>query len=79
MKTLLICHEGAHISQHGLACWLASFSDLVGIIVLEEKKQRVYKRIRREIQRVGLMRFADVGVPRALAYSCDLIHHGKTC
>lgn len=24
-------------------------------------------------------RYADDGVPRALAYSCDLIHHGKTC
>ncbi len=60
MKTLLICHEGAHLSQFGMSRWLASFSNLVGIIVLKEKKQRIFKRIKREIVRVGIIRFFDV-------------------
>ncbi len=43
-----------------LARWLASFSDLAGIVVLEEKGQRVWKRVKREITRVGPLRFLDV-------------------
>lgn len=60
MKTFLICHEGAVLEQEGMARWLASFSDLVGIIVLREKRQRKFKRIRREVERVGFFRFLDV-------------------
>lgn len=60
MKTLLICHDGEHLSQYGLSRWLASFSNLVGIIVLKERKHRVYRRIRSEIGRVGIFRFLDV-------------------
>ncbi|MGI8883256.1 MAG: formyltransferase family protein [Pyrinomonadaceae bacterium] len=60
MKTLLICHEGALLEQEGLAGWLASFSDLAGIVVLREKGQRKFKRIRREIERSGILRFLDV-------------------
>lgn len=60
MRTLLICHDGAHLSQYGLSRWLASFSTLVGIIVIKERKSRILKRIRREIERVGFIRFIDV-------------------
>lgn len=60
MRTILICHDGANLSQHGLSRWLASFSNLVGIIVLKERPHRVYRRIRREISRVGVSRFFDV-------------------
>lgn len=64
MKTLLICHEGAPLEQEGMARWLASFSELAGIIVLREKGGRKFKRIRREIERVGLPRFVDVSAFR---------------
>lgn len=60
MKTLLICHEGAHLDRYGMSRWLASFSELVGIVVLQETKKRARKRIRREIERVGILRFTDV-------------------
>lgn len=60
MKTLLICHEGALLDQEILARWLASFSELVGVVVLREKGERKFKRIRREITRSGVLRFADV-------------------
>lgn len=60
MKTALICHERALLDREGLARWLASFSDLVGIIVLQETKQRMKRRIRREINRTGFLRFIDV-------------------
>lgn len=45
--------------------WLASFSDLTGIVVLRETNERVRKRIDREIRRVGRVRFLDVLAFRA--------------
>jgi len=43
-----------------MARWLASFSELVGLIVLKESKQQIWRRIRRELSRSGLLRFCDV-------------------
>ena len=65
MKTLLICHEGAGLNQQGITRWLASFSDLVGVVVLRETRRRLWRRIRREVRRVGLVRFCDVLAFRA--------------
>ena len=60
MKTLLICHEGAAIDQEGLARWLASFSDLVGLVVLQESYQRICRRMRRELRRGGISGLLNV-------------------
>jgi folate-dependent phosphoribosylglycinamide formyltransferase PurN len=60
MKTLLICHERAALDREGLARWLGSFSEVAGIVVIREKGGRKWKRIRREVQRVGVIRFLDV-------------------
>jgi hypothetical protein len=60
MRTLLIYHEGARLDEEVLLRWLASFSELVGSIVLQETGRRKWKRVRREIARAGLFRFADV-------------------
>lgn len=60
MKTLLICHEGALLDREALTRWLASFSELVGIVVLRETNQRMRVRVRREVKRVGVGRFLDV-------------------
>lgn len=60
MRTVLICHEEANLTYKGLSRWLASFSDLVGIVVLRETTQRGCRRIQREIERVGPIRFIDI-------------------
>jgi hypothetical protein len=60
MRTVLICHAQAPLDRYGLTRWLASFSDLAGVIVLQEKNQRIWRRIRRELQRTGPFRFLDV-------------------
>ena len=60
MRTVLICHDENLIDRDGMSRWLGSFSDLAGIIVLRENGGRKFKRIRREIGRVGLLRFFDV-------------------
>lgn len=60
MKTVLIYHENDAIDRDVTARWLASFSDLVGVVVLRENKARMKTRVRREIKRVGYARFLDV-------------------
>lgn len=65
MRTLLICHGDAPLNREGMARWLASFSDLAGILVLRERKKRLLRRIRFELGRVGVPRFLDVLAMRA--------------
>jgi len=64
MKTLLICHEGAVLSQDGIARWLASFSNLTGILTLRESRRRFWPRVRREIRRGGALGFLDAAAFR---------------
>jgi formyl transferase-like protein len=60
MKTLLICHHDDMLDRIGVARWLASFSELVGVVEIREPGGRVWRRIRRELRRVGPLRFLDV-------------------
>jgi len=60
MKTLLICHDGAELDLVVLARWLNSFSSLVGIVIIQEPRSRVLRRMRREVKRIGTLRFLDV-------------------
>jgi Formyl transferase len=60
MRTFLICHQEEILNRVGLARWLASFSQLTGILVLQETGRQKRRRIMREIKRVGLLRFLDV-------------------
>jgi hypothetical protein len=60
VKTLLICHEGNLLNRHGLARWLNSFSNLVGIVSLQEGESMFLRRVRSEVRRIGLLRMLDV-------------------
>jgi len=59
-RSVLICHDSEPLNRRALPRWMASFTDLVAIVVLHEPRVRVRKRIKREIKRVGLPRFLDV-------------------
>ena len=59
MKTLLICHDGAALDQVVLARWLNSFSVLVGIVVIQERPGQIWRRLRRQLKRIGFFRFLD--------------------
>lgn len=63
-RSVLICHEDSLLDREGLSRWLGSFSDLAGIVVLREKSGRKLQRVKREIKRVGIARFADVSAFR---------------
>lgn len=68
MKTLLICHEGATLDQYGLSRWLTTFSDFSGLVVIREPRQRFWRRVRREIKRVGPLRILDVAAFRCFYF-----------
>lgn len=59
-RIALICHAEDLLNRNGLSAWLASFSDVVGIIVIREPVRRARQRIARELKRVGWLRFLDV-------------------
>lgn len=63
-RIVLLCHEADRIDSGGLASWLATSMHLVGIIALREARGRMVARARREIRRVGLLRFFDVAAFR---------------
>ncbi len=60
MRVALICHDSEPLTREGLARWLASFADLVGVVELREKGGRRGKRVRAELRRSGWVRFLDV-------------------
>ena len=60
MKTLLICHHGATLDHEGMLRWLASFSEVAGVVVLRERAGRTRQRVKSQIKRAGLTRFLDV-------------------
>ncbi len=57
MKVILICHASDDLTRYGFGRWLASFSDLVGIVEIHEDSSRARQRIRAEVRRVGWLRF----------------------
>jgi folate-dependent phosphoribosylglycinamide formyltransferase PurN len=59
-RSVLICHAGDDFDRVGLAAWLGSFTELAGIVVLDENAGQKRARVRREFRRVGLLRFLDV-------------------
>ena len=75
-RTVLICHADDLLNREGLARWLAATTTLTAVVILEETRMRMKKRIRREIQRVGWIRFADVLAFR-LYYKLFLARHDR--
>ena len=65
MRTVLVHHAGSALEEQVLTGWLGSFSELAGIVVIHEPGRRMRKRVKREIRRVGRLRFADVVAMRA--------------
>jgi folate-dependent phosphoribosylglycinamide formyltransferase PurN len=59
-RVVLMCHQQDRIDSLGLAWWLASTLDLVGIIQLHDGLGALLGRVQREVHRIGLLRFLDV-------------------
>ena len=66
-SVVLICHEQDRLDTEGLASWLASTLRLAGLIIIRDPRSRLWRASRREIRRVGILRFLDVIAFRAFA------------
>lgn len=66
-RIALICHAEDALNRQGMAYWLASWAHVVGIVAIQEPARRARQRIRREIKRVGWLRFLDVIAYRVYA------------
>lgn len=60
MNTVLLRHEDARFERQVIEPWLASISDLSGVIVIRNKRNRTLRRVRAEHRRSGLLGLADV-------------------
>jgi folate-dependent phosphoribosylglycinamide formyltransferase PurN len=59
-SVVLICHEQDRLDTEGLASWLASSLRLAGLIIIRDPRSRRWRAAKREIRRVGWLRFLDV-------------------
>jgi folate-dependent phosphoribosylglycinamide formyltransferase PurN len=66
-SVVLICHEQDRLDTEGLASWLASSLRLAGLIIIRDPHSRLWRKAKREIARVGWLRFLDVLAFRAFA------------
>jgi hypothetical protein len=64
---VLICHERDSLDTEGLASWLASTLRLAGLIIIRDTPGRLWRASRREIRRIGWLKFLDVLAFRAYA------------
>jgi hypothetical protein len=59
-KIALICHSDETLNRTVIPRWLATFSTVVGIVLIEEGKAPQVRRLRAECRRVGFWRLLDV-------------------
>lgn len=59
-RVVLLCHDGAALDTEGLATWLASSHQLVGLVTIQPSPARVWRVARREWRRSGVAGAIDV-------------------
>jgi hypothetical protein len=57
---VVIAHHDAPLHADTIPRWAQTWGDLAGIVVLQERRGSLWKRLRREAKRIGVMRLADV-------------------
>lgn len=60
-----MCHAESQLNRIAIARWLASFTNLAGIVVIKEGQDAKWRRVRNEVRRIGRIRFLDVLAFRA--------------
>lgn len=63
MKALFIYHMDSPVDL-ALQKWLASFTELSGVLIIEETSKEKKKRAKRQLKRTGIFRFFDVALFR---------------
>jgi hypothetical protein len=60
LRIVLLAHHDAPLHVDGIARWLGSWATLAGVVVIHEPRQVLWRRLRREWQRIGAVRLLDV-------------------
>ncbi len=76
LRSVIIMHGREGFTPQVVLPWLASFSELVGIVRIEESRKAKLRRIRNEYKRSGALGLADVLAMR-LAYKAVLARQDK--
>jgi folate-dependent phosphoribosylglycinamide formyltransferase PurN len=61
---VLICHQQDRLDRAGLASWLASTMKLAGLLIIRDQPAHRWRAARRELRRVGILKFLDVAAFR---------------
>jgi folate-dependent phosphoribosylglycinamide formyltransferase PurN len=59
-RVALICHADDRMNSELVQRWLRSFARVTGVVLIAEKPGTVWRRLRAEYRRVGLVRLIDV-------------------
>jgi hypothetical protein len=59
-RIALICHRDDVFNRDLIGRWLASFSELVGIVEIADRREVKWRRLRAERRRIGTARLLDV-------------------
>jgi folate-dependent phosphoribosylglycinamide formyltransferase PurN len=59
-RTVLICHAESRLNREAIGSWMASISNLAGIVVIQDRAFATWKRLRHEVRRIGIVRLLDV-------------------
>ena len=59
-RVVVIAHHDAPLHSEILSRWVETWGRLAGIVVLHEPRASLWKRLKREAKRVGVVRLADV-------------------
>ena len=60
MRSVLICQHDAALVREIMPRWLSSFSDLAGIVVIRDNPAQRWKKLKRSIQRDGVLGTLDL-------------------
>jgi len=59
-RVVVIAHHDAPLHSETLSRWVETWGRLAGIVLLHEPRASLWKRLKREAKRVGVVRLADV-------------------
>jgi hypothetical protein len=59
-RVVVIAHHDAPLHSEMIPRWVQTWGELAGVVILKERRSSLWKRLRREARRIGVLRLADV-------------------
>lgn len=78
MKTVLVCNDKDEFNAKLIARWLGSFTNLAGIIKVTRSRGRIFRGMRNELKRSGIIGLCDASAFR-IQYSVFRSRRDRAC